>query len=366
MGWWYFRHRSGLTEARLGMTHDLVERMVGHRTLLAQEVRQRWHEGEDQASEHYLALSQTMDRSAVRLMILVPRGWLALGLIGLAPAFVSGQSAPAVLAVSLGGIVLAYRAFQKLAAGLLHLMGAAIAWQQITPLVSAATDPEGSGTPVSPAASDLHAHGSETKQPILEAHDLVFRYGERGAQVLQGCSLCIHVGDRLLLAGPSGGGKSTLASLLTGLRLPDSGLLLLQGLDLPTLGAEGWRQRVVAAPQFHENHVLTGTFAFNLLLGRRWPPQPEDVQEAETLCRELGLGDLLDRMPGGLLQMVGESGWRLSHGEQSRLYMARALLQRADLVILDESFAALDPENLHRALHCALNRTPTLLVIAHP
>ena len=84
------------------------------------------------------------------------------------------------------------------------------------------------------------------------------------------------------------------------------------------------------------------------------------------ICRELGLGDLLERMPAGFQQMVGESGWQLSHGERSRLYIARALLQQADLIILDESFAALDPENLHRALQCVLRRAPTVLVIAHP
>jgi ATP-binding cassette subfamily B protein len=90
------------------------------------------------------------------------------------------------------------------------------------------------------------------------------------------------------------------------------------------------------------------------------------LQEAEAVCRELGLGNLLDRMPAGLLQMVGETGWQLSHGERSRLYIARALLQGADLVILDESMAALDPETLRQSLRCVLDRAPTLLVIAHP
>ncbi|MCB1807524.1 MAG: hypothetical protein KDJ99_20950, partial [Candidatus Competibacteraceae bacterium] len=66
----------------------------------------------------------------------------------------------------------------------------------------------------------------------------------------------------------------------------------------------------MAAPQFHENHILTETLAFNLLMGRRWPPAEQDLQEAETLCEELGLGDLLRRMPAGLHQMVGESGWQ--------------------------------------------------------
>jgi len=195
---------------------------------------------------------------------------------------------------------------------------------------------------------------------------LSFRYHDQGRFVLQACNLRIQPGDRLLLEGPSGGGKSTLAALLAGLRSPTSGLLLLWGYDRHTAGTQEWRRRVVAAPQFHENHVFTGTFAFNLLMGRRWPPLQEDLEAAGAVCRELGLGDLLDRMPAGLQQMVGECGWQLSHGERSRLYIARALLQQADMLILDESFGALDPENLQRALRCVLQRASTLLVIAHP
>jgi ABC-type transport system involved in cytochrome bd biosynthesis fused ATPase/permease subunit len=84
------------------------------------------------------------------------------------------------------------------------------------------------------------------------------------------------------------------------------------------------------------------------------------------VCRALGLGELIDRMPAGLEQAVGETGWQLSHGERSRLYIARALLQGADLVVLDESFGALDPETLRQALRCVLERAPAVLVIAHP
>ena len=71
-------------------------------------------------------------------------------------------------------------------------------------------------------------------------------------------------------------------------------------------------------------------------------------------------------MPSGLQQIVGETGWQLSNGERSRLYIARALLQNADLVIFDESFSALDPENLRRAINCSPTYAPTLLVISHP
>jgi ATP-binding cassette, subfamily B, bacterial len=184
--------------------------------------------------------------------------------------------------------------------------------------------------------------------------------------VLRDCSLVIRSGERIILEGPSGAGKSTLASILARQRLPDSGLLLLRGLDRQTVGLSAWRRQVAASPQFHENHVLTGTFAFNLLMGRSWPPKAEDIQKAEALCQELGLGDLLRRMPTGLLQVVGETGWQLSHGERSRLFIARALLQGAELVVLDESFGALDPDNLQRALKCVLARASTLLVVAHP
>jgi ATP-binding cassette subfamily B protein len=307
-----------------------------------------------------------MDRSAALLMAVVPRGWLVLGLIGLLPAFVSGTSSPASLAVGLGGSLLAYRALQKLVTGFVHIASAVIAWQQIAPFFHAAAHAKELHSPDVALAFVSDKRDTAHEPVVIEAHDLLFCYHEHGEPILRGCSLRVSGGDRILLEGPSGSGKSSLVSLLTGIRSPKSGLLLLRGLDQQTLGAESWRQRLVAVPQFHENHVLTGSLAFNLLMGRRWPPRRKDIEEAETICRELGLGDLLDRMPSGLLQMVGETGWQLSHGELSRLYVARALLQNADVVILDESFAALDPENLHRALHCVLTRTPTLLAIAHP
>ncbi|HEY3216499.1 MAG TPA: ATP-binding cassette domain-containing protein [Candidatus Eisenbacteria bacterium] len=362
----YLRERRAWARERLALTGDMVERMVGHRTRLAQESRELWHEGEDQGVERYLAQSRAMDRSGAVLVALVPRGWLVLGLLGMAPAFVSGRHSPAALAVALGGVLLAYRAFEKLSRGLWQMTDAAIAWDQVAPLFQAAARPEVVGTPAFAAGGGQAAGPSPDGEMILDASDVVFRYRDRGEPVLRGCSLKVHRGERLLLQGASGGGKSTLASLLVGLRNPESGLILLHGLDRQTLGADSWRRRVAAAPQFHENHVLTETLAFNLLMGRRWPAEPQDLEEAETLCRELGLGELLDRMPSGLLQVVGETGWRLSHGEQSRVFIARALLQGADLLVLDESFAALDPETLDRTLRCVLDRAPTLLVIAHP
>lgn len=90
------------------------------------------------------------------------------------------------------------------------------------------------------------------------------------------------------------------------------------------------------------------------------------IREAETVYRELGLGDLLDRMPSGMMQVVGETGWQLSHGERSRLFIARALLQGSPVVLLDESLAALDPETLRTSVAAIIERAPALVLIAHP
>jgi len=369
----YFRRRQRWTELRLSMTNDLTERMVGHRTRLAQEARQKWHEGEDEELERYLELSESTDAAAALLTALAPRGWLILGTFGLTWAFVASEGLNIRLAISLGGILLGYRALKRISTGLVMMADAVISWQKVAPLFEAAARRQLQGSPavaLSPAsrndATDDTRDGDNGKDPVMEAHDLVFRYQDRGEPVLKGCSLSIRRGERLLLEGPSGGGKSTLASLLVGLRVPQSGLLLLHGLDRQTLGDQGWRQRVVSAPQFHENHVLSETFAFNLLMGRRWPPREEDMREASAICSELGLEPLLNKMPAGMLQMVGETGWQLSHGERSRVYIARALLQGAEIVIFDESFAALDPENVRLALDCVLRRASTLLVVAHP
>ncbi len=356
--WRYFHSCRRWTRQRLTMTHDLVERMVGHRTRLAQEQAEHWHDADDQTLERYLEQSRAMDLAAVYLEGWVPRGWLVLGVLCLFPAFARGDSATA-LAVGIGGTLLAYRALRKLTASLSRLATAAIACQNVASLFRAAADAEPHGSPAL-AKKESCSNGCV----LLEAHELTFRYADRAEPVLRGCNLEVRQGERLLLEGPSGAGKSTLASLLVGLRTPSSGLLLLDGLDRHTLGG-AWRRRVVAAPQFHENYVFLAPFSFNLLVGRAWPPSDGDLREAAAICRELELGPLLKRMPAGLHQMVGETGWQLSHGERSRLYIARALLQGADLVVLDESFAALDPETLQCAIECVLRRAKTLLVIAH-
>ncbi len=360
LGFRFLRSYQKWTDTRLELTQDLVESMVGHRTRLAQLPRDQWHEREDQQIQRYIGVSKAVDKAGAWLIAALPRGWLVVALACLAPSIISAHTADSAIAVRLGGILLAYTAFRRLTGSFADVAAALVASKRIAPLFRAASRQERLGDRIA-----LNSRNDST-QKLLDADRLCFRYRKQGNTALQSCSLTIRKGERILLEGPSGGGKTTLASLLSGLRQPESGLLLLNGLDPHTVGERRWREHIAAAPQFHENHILTETLAFNVLMGRSWPPTIADMEQADGVCRELGLGNLLDAMPSGLLQMVGEGGWQLSHGERSRLFIARALLQDADLVILDESFAALDPENLRLAMECARKRAKTLMVIAHP
>lgn len=358
----YYRRLRAWTAMRLDLTNDLVEHMVGHRTRLAQELPHRRDEEEDRATKDYLNASRGLDHAMVPIAASGSGGWMLLGLVGLAPAFVAGSSSPVGLAIALGGILLANRAFGGISGGIAAIARASIAWSQVSAMFRSAR-PETNIGPFLPAVVESDDRARRDK--LIDASELVFRYRPEGEAVLRGLDLSIRNGERVLLQGASGGGKSTLAALLVGLRAPESGLLLLNGLDRHTLGA-GWHRLATEAPQFHENHLFAGTLGFNLLMGRNWPASEEELAEARALCEALGLGDLLERMPSGMQQQVGETGWQLSHGERSRVFLARALLQNAELTILDESFGALDPETLERCLACAFDRAKTLMVIAHP
>jgi ATP-binding cassette subfamily B protein len=147
LAWAYFSRRRCWTAARLDITHDMLERMVGHRTRLAQEAPERWHCGEDQSMAHYVERSQAMDRLQALLLVLVPRGWLVLGLLGLAPALVSSRGSLAGLAISLGGVLFAYHSLTKLSGGLVTLADAGAAWDQVAPLFHSASQKESTPSP---------------------------------------------------------------------------------------------------------------------------------------------------------------------------------------------------------------------------
>lgn len=356
------RLREGESDARLDVTRGMVERMLGHGTRVVSLPPERWHDDEDAELEVYAATARAADRVSVASGAVVTVGWVVLGLGALLPAVLGGAGTGA-MAVAVGGVLLGGGTLASLDAGARELTAVHLAWRRLRPLWQAAARAPLVGDPVAAVAAARPAAPGDV---VLAAEGLTFRHPGRAAPVLDGLDVTLRHGDRALLLGPSGAGKSTLAAVLAGLRRPDAGLLLLRGLDLPSVGEAGWARQVATAPQFHENHVFSETLLFNLTMGCGWPLDGEAPARAEAICREVGLGPLLDRMPSGLRQIVGETGWQLSHGEQSRVFLARALLQGAQVVVLDESFAALDPESLAEALGAARRRAGTLVVIAHP
>ncbi|HEY4395780.1 MAG TPA: ABC transporter ATP-binding protein [Polyangia bacterium] len=354
------RRHAAWSETRRALTHDLVERMVGYRTLLVQDRPERRAIDDDRALAAYEARTGRLDRLATWLDLGLPRLFLmlALGAVG-ASLWRTAAIATAAVATSIGGIWLAYAGLRRLGTALGELIAAREAWSRVRPLVAAPAE-----AAPRDGAEDIAPSGD--RPPLISVRGVGYQYPQRRHAQLAAEALTIEAGDRLLVSGPSGAGKSTLAAILVGLKAPTTGRLLLRGRDQRALGLDRWRRAVGAVPQFHENHVFSADLLFNLLMGRRWPPRAEDIVLAETVCRELGLGALLERMPGGLLQVVGETGWQLSHGERSRLYIARSLLQTLDARVLDESFAALDPETLDEVMAAVLRRPEALVVIAHP
>ena len=357
------RRRADWTRLRFGLTNQLVENMSAHRTRLAQQPPSQWHQVEDADADHYAVASEDFDRSTARIEGALARGYVLAAVAVLAPTFIQGSATVAQMAITLGAILFAGAALERLAFGSSRGAAAWIAWRAAKPMFDAGPMFDAAARP---ATEGVAADLAPATGKVLQARDLVFSHRGRAEAVLRGCSLAVERGDRILLQGEPGSGKSTLAALLAGLRQPAAGFILASGLDRHTLGDLAWRRRVAAAPQYHENHILSASLGFNLLLAQPYPHSPRHLEKARELCHELGLRDLLGRMPGGLDQIVGDTGWRLSHGERSRIFLARALLQDADVVLLDESLAALDPENLRQCLECVMRRARSLIVIAHP
>jgi len=356
-----YRRSLSWSKLRIGMTRDLVERLVGHRTRLAQQPLATWHDEEDTQLATYSESSRDIDIASTWLSFASGRAFFLVGFAYAAVVLLGGSFTPLAVAGALGTLLLVDGALGRLIGGAQTLLKVTISGQMVASLYRAA---QRDRAPGSVGLSSPHA-GADSLA-VAELRQVTFTHGTRLEAALRGVSLRVEAGDRILMEGPSGGGKSTLAALLSGARAPSGGLVLCHGLDVGALGQGRWRREVITVPQFHENYVLSESLAFNLLLGSTWPPTPAALARLRELCDELGLTPLIRRMPAGLNQIVGESGWQLSHGERSRLFIARALMQEPSLLILDESLGALDPEMQGEVLSCILRRARALMVIAHP
>ena len=339
---------------RMALTDDLVDKIIGHRTRAIQQSPKQRHATEDFELSEYAQVAQRLDRTRA-LTTVMPRLWLTVGAGILLAAFVA-RAPLAALVYSGLGILLCFRALVAFFPAVERLVEWYTAWRGIEALIAAGKQ---RGRASRPLDRDVDEDKFATTLSVSAA---TFAYRAGGRPILTDANLRVRRGEKVLLEGTSGSGKTTLFKLIAGERAATSGIILVGGSDRFSVSDVEWRRRVASAPQFHENYVFSNTLSFNL---NPWGEPGVESPETHEICEELGLRPLLERMPQGFAQVVGETGWQLSHGEQSRVFIARALLQRADLVLFDESFAALDPETLMHALECVRRRAKTLVVIAH-
>ena len=215
----------------------------------------------------------------------------------------------------------------------------------------AAVSPPAEGTGLSapdPASSSVVLAGVSFSWPGRET-------------VLESIDLELQPGETVALVGPSGGGKSTLATLLLRLAEPDSGRISCGGVDLTAVEPRDWRRQIAWVPQ--RPTIFAATLAENLKL---FNPEAT-TEELAAAVESASLNEVVASLPAGLDTIVGECGRRLSAGQTQRIALARALLSKAPLLILDEPTAHLD-EQTERTLAETINLAAegrTALIISH-
>ena len=217
------------------------------------------------------------------------------------------------------------------------------------------------------AEPDIRAPANPTQLPepasgALEFQHVTFHYPTRPEMsALHDFSLGVQPRERLALVGPSGAGKTTIFQLAERFYDPQSGRVLLDGVDLRDADPADVRARIAMVPQ--DTVMFAASARDNLRYGN-WDATEDQLWEA---ARDANAEDFLRALPQGLDTFMGEGGARLSGGQRQRIAIARALLRDAPLLLLDEATSALDAES-ERLVQDALDRLMaerTTIVIAH-
>ena len=198
------------------------------------------------------------------------------------------------------------------------------------------------------------------KDSSVTLEDVHFSYDGQ-TEVIKGISMDIRPGQTVALVGPSGGGKSTLASLMVRFFDVQSGCIRVGGADVREIPKAELMDTVSFV--FQNSRLLKGSILDNVRLGK------EDASEAEVLAalKAAQCMDIVEKFPDGIHTVIGSHGVYLSGGEQQRIAIARAMLKNAPILILDEATAFADPDNEAKvqAAFAELAKGKTVIMIAH-
>ncbi|WP_044191445.1 ABC transporter ATP-binding protein [Hyalangium minutum] len=256
---------------------------------------------------------------------------------------------PAALLSLITAVILVYQPVKDLGRVTQFAMQAAISGERLFALLDLRH----------PVEDPPEALPAPTLRQGLRFQDVHFSYGQRRA--LEGLTLELPVGKVTALVGPSGGGKSTVTSLLLRFEKPQSGHLLLEGVDADRYAAASVRSQFALVTQ--EPLLFSGTVLDNLRFSR----PDATLEEVEAAARVAQADGFIRNLPQGYETRIGERGVILSGGQRQRLCIARAVLSRAPVLVLDEATSSLDPES-EREVQAALAAVlpgRTALVIAH-
>ncbi len=222
------------------------------------------------------------------------------------------------------------------------------------------------------ALDTFYAETAHRKQPngtrratplrdTIEFESVTFAYPAATEHAIRDVSLTIPRGKMMAIVGPSGAGKTTMIALIARLYDPDSGRILVDGVDLRDLDVRSWRRRIAVVSQ--DTMIFNESAARNIAFGH----EDASLAEIRRAAQLAAADEFIEQLPQGYDTPLGDRGVRLSGGQQQRISIARAILANPDLLIFDEATSNLDTFT-ERAIQTAietLSRERTVLVIAH-